>query len=65
MFLKSLPENSIYNIISFGSKFERMFKTSIAYNDSNVEETINKIDDFDADFGGTEISAPLLDIVKV
>lgn len=42
-----------------------MFKTSIAYNDSNVEETINKIDDFDADFGGTEISAPLLDIVKV
>ncbi len=33
-----------------------MFKTSIKYNDSNVEETIKKIEDFDADFGGTEIS---------
>lgn len=65
LFLKSLPENSIFNIISFGSKFQRMFKTSIKYNDSNVEETIKKIEDFDADFGGTEISQPLLDIVKV
>ena len=36
LFLKSLPENSIFNIISFGSKFERMFKKSIAYNDVNV-----------------------------
>jgi len=43
LFLKSLPENSIYNIISFGSKFERMYKTSIAYNDQNIEETIKKI----------------------
>lgn len=42
-----------------------MFKTSIAYNDNNVEETIKKIEEMDADFGGTEISAPLLDIVKV
>lgn len=65
LFLKSLPEHSTYNIISFGSKFERMFKSSIAYNDSNVEETIKKIEMFDADFGGTEIAAPLLDIVKV
>ena len=37
---------------------------SIAYNDVNVEETIAEIEDFDADFGGTEIAAPLLDIVK-
>ena len=42
-----------------------MFKKSIAYNDVNVEETIDKIEDFDADFGGTEIASPLLDIVKV
>lgn len=42
-----------------------MFKTSIAYNDNNVEETIKKIEEMDADFGGTEISAPLLDLVKV
>ena len=42
-----------------------MFNKSIAYNDENVEETIKRIESFDADFGGTEIAAPLKDIVKV
>ena len=42
-----------------------MYKTSITYNDTNVEETIDKIEDFEANFGGTQIAAPLLDIVKV
>lgn len=42
-----------------------MYKTSIAYTDQNVEETIDKIEDFSANFGGTEIASPLLDIVKV
>jgi hypothetical protein len=42
-----------------------MFKKSIAYNDQNVEETINKLDTFEADFGGTEIAAPLLEIVEI
>ena len=30
-----------------------MYKTSITYNDTNVEETIDKIEDFEANFGGT------------
>lgn len=53
LFLKSLPENSLFNIISFGSKFERMYESSIIYNDENLEETIQEIEDFTANFGGT------------
>ena len=39
-----------------------MFKQSAAYTDQNLEETISKIEEFDASFGGTEIAAPLSDI---
>lgn len=42
-----------------------MFKKSVEYNDTNVEEAIDKIEDFEADFGGTDIASPLLDIVKI
>lgn len=41
-----------------------MYKESIEYNDEAVEEAINEIEYFTADFGGTQIAAPLLDIVK-
>ena len=63
LFLKSLPENSKYNIISFGSNFQRMYPESLIYNDENIEQTIYEIESFEADFGGTEICMPLLDIV--
>ena len=64
LFLKSLPEKSKYNIISFGSRFERHYEESIHYTDENLMETIKLIESFDADFGGTEICSPLLSIVQ-
>jgi hypothetical protein len=30
-----------------------MFKHSVEYNDTNVEKTIDLIEDFEANFGGT------------
>ena len=53
LFLKSLPENSKYNIISFGSEFRRHYEESLSYTSKNVEATISLIETFDADFGGT------------
>lgn len=37
LFLKSLPQNSKYNIISFGSSHQFMYEKSIEYNDENLE----------------------------
>jgi hypothetical protein len=33
LFLQSLPQKSRFNVVSFGSSFERMYKESIDYND--------------------------------
>ena len=59
LFLRSLPPGSKFNIISFGSNFEWMFKTAVDYEQEVLETTISKIQTFSADFGGTEIYDPL------
>ena len=57
-FLKSLPINSYFHIISFGSEFVPMAR-SIKYNDVDVEKAIRDIETYDADMGGTEILQPV------
>lgn len=58
-FIKSLPPDSYFNVVSFGSEFELMFEESVQYNDQNVEEALEEIQSFDADMGGTEMLEPL------
>lgn len=62
LFLQSIPEKSYFNIISFGSKFESMFKDSMLYNEKTYEEAKKKVQLFMSNMGGTEMSAPLLSI---
>jgi hypothetical protein len=45
--------NSKFNVISFGSLFERMYDESLPYTDENLEKTIEEIEEFEADYGGT------------
>jgi hypothetical protein len=59
LFIKSIDNHSYYNVISFGSDFELMEESFIIANDDNVDNSINKINDFTADLGGTEILTPL------
>ncbi|KAL4459412.1 hypothetical protein ABPG74_018025 [Tetrahymena malaccensis] len=58
-FLKSMPIGSIYNIISFGSTYEIMFDQSVQFNDQNVQNSIQKIDQFTANMGATNVSQAL------
>ncbi|EDK31249.1 type A von willebrand factor domain protein (macronuclear) [Tetrahymena thermophila SB210] len=58
-FLKSLPEGSIYNIISFGYDYTVMYTQSVQFNDQNLQDSIDKIEKFQADMGGTKISQAL------
>ncbi len=55
MFLKSMPIDSFFNIVSFGSAHKFMYDKSQAYTEDVVEKTIALVEKFTADFGMTEI----------
>ncbi|XP_072311250.1 von Willebrand factor A domain-containing protein 5A-like isoform X3 [Eucyclogobius newberryi] len=59
LLLKSLPMGCYFNIYSFGSIFEQIFKESAEYNQKTMEEALEKVEKMHADLGGTEILAPL------
>lgn len=55
VFLKSLPVSVKFNICSFGTHNKFMFKKSKAYNQSSLQEALDHVNGFAADFGGTEM----------
>ena len=57
--LKSLPEDSYFNIISFGSNHSPMYSESVRSSDEVIDETISKVSRIEADMGGTEIFTPI------
>ncbi|XP_060552029.1 von Willebrand factor A domain-containing protein 5A-like [Ruditapes philippinarum] len=60
LFLKSLPTNCYFNIISFGSQYKSLFSSgSKKYTESSLNEAIKVQKEMDADMGGTEILKPL------
>ncbi|KAL4502149.1 hypothetical protein ABPG72_000384 [Tetrahymena utriculariae] len=64
LFLKSLPTDSYFNIISFGSRFELLFPQSVKYNSQNLEQSVSIISKYSANLGGTEIYNPLNNVFK-
>ncbi len=55
LFLKSLPIDSFFNVISFGSHSRSMFPLSVRNSDQEIEDSISLIKVMDANMGGTEI----------
>lgn len=64
VYLKSLPEGSKFNIVSFGSSFQNMYPDSQQYGEEIISQTVSLVEKFQADFGGTEINAPLVNILN-
>ncbi|XP_071988863.1 von Willebrand factor A domain-containing protein 5A-like isoform X2 [Engystomops pustulosus] len=59
LLLKSLPLGCYFNIFGFGSHFESFFTESKEYTQQSMEEAVKKVNEMKANFGGTEILAPL------
>ena len=61
-FLQSLPKDSYFQLIGFGSTFKKINDKPLAYNKENVKSTMDIIKNLKADLGGTDISSPLEEI---
>ncbi|KAI3632314.1 hypothetical protein MIR68_009420 [Amoeboaphelidium protococcarum] len=59
LFLKSLPENSYFNIIGFGSSYQSLFSESRHYSETSLNEAMGHVRTVRADLGGTELRQPL------
>lgn len=57
-FLKRLPDDCLFNIVSFGSMYNFMYEKSQSIKEKK-EEAISIISAFNSDLGGTEIYSPL------
>lgn len=58
-FIKSLPENSYFNVIRFGSEFVPLFEKPVPYTNENAQKAIRLAESLEADLGGTVLSNPL------
>ena len=62
LFIQSLPENSYFQLIGFGTTFKKYNERPVKYNQENISNIINIINGLSANLGGTNISSPLKEI---
>lgn len=51
--MKSLPSDSYFNVISFGSNYEKMFSESVKNDNKIIKKAISDVQKMGANFGGT------------
>ncbi|RHZ83023.1 hypothetical protein Glove_100g22 [Diversispora epigaea] len=59
LILRSLPDDCIFNVVSFGSKFTSLFPKSEPYAEKTFKKALNHAKSMDASYGGTEIYSAL------
>ena len=64
LFLKSLPFESYFQVIGFGTSFIKYNEYPILYNEKNIKEMIEKISTFKANLGLTKLYEPLLEVYQ-
>jgi hypothetical protein len=64
VFLKSLPIGVKFNICSFGSSHSFLWRKSVTYSQSTLDEAIRHAETFEANYGGTEMLEPLKATIK-
>ncbi|RIB09112.1 von Willebrand factor type A domain-containing protein [Gigaspora rosea] len=55
LFLRSLPEDSYFNVVSFGSTYDSLFPKSQPNSQSAISTALSLAQNMEANYGGTEI----------
>jgi hypothetical protein len=55
LFLNSLPTDSYFNVVSFGTSFRNLYEQPVKYTLESRSEAISTIKTYSANLGGTEI----------
>jgi len=63
--LRGLPHGVSFNVYRFGSNFDKFFPASLQNNELSVKQALERLKVMHADFGGTEVMAPLMDIYAI
>lgn len=64
LFLKSLPADSYFNVVSFGTNYVSLFDSSVAYSKDSLKNAAKVVSKFDANMGGTHIYNPLREVLE-
>ncbi|CAG8486167.1 23669_t:CDS:10 [Cetraspora pellucida] len=59
LLLRSLPEDCFFNVVSFGSDFDSLFKKSQPYSEGSFSKALKHAQEMTANYGGTEIYNPI------
>jgi Uncharacterized protein containing a von Willebrand factor type A (vWA) domain len=65
LFLRKLPQDSYFNIISFGSDYQFYADESLKYNAKNRDKAIDWTYRISANYGGTNILDPVIAITEI
>ncbi|KAF0432273.1 von willebrand domain-containing protein [Gigaspora margarita] len=59
LLLRSLPKDYLFNVVSFGSRFDSLFTKSQPYSKESFSKALKHAQEIDANYRGTEIYNPL------
>jgi hypothetical protein len=59
LFIRSLPDDCLFNIIRFGKTFELMFESTQQYDRTSYQHALSVTSILKADLGGTDVLSPL------
>lgn len=62
--LRSLPAGILFNVVGFGSTFQKLFPKSRPYDERSLAEASAHVKALEADLGGTEILGALESVLK-